>query len=43
VERQNQTIGGIVRRVLKGKMPMAFWGEAVSTAMFNLNRSPMKA
>jgi transposase InsO family protein len=44
VERRNQTIVGMARSMLKAKtMPAAFWGEAVSTAVFILNRSPTKA
>jgi hypothetical protein len=44
VERRNQTIVGMARSMLKAKrMPTAFWGEAVSTAVFILNRSPTKA
>jgi IS30 family transposase len=43
VERWNQTIVGMVRSMLKGKkMSVAFYGEAVSTAVFILNRSPSK-
>ena len=41
VERRNQTIVGMARSLLKVKdMPQIFWGEAVSTAVFILNRSP---
>jgi hypothetical protein len=44
VERQNQTIIGMARSMLKAKgMPAEFWGEAVSTAVFVLNRCPTKA
>ncbi|CAO2147884.1 unnamed protein product [Urochloa humidicola] len=44
VERRNQTIVGMARCMLKAmKMPVAFWGEVVSTAVFILNRSPTKA
>ena len=44
VERRNQTIVGMARSILKAKMlPGAFWGEAVSTAVFILNRSPTRA
>src|SRR5579859_788977 len=43
VERRNQTIVGMARSMMKAKgMPAAFWGEAVSTAVFILNRSPTK-
>ena len=44
VERRNQTIVGMARSLLKAKMlPGEFWGEAVSTAVFILNRSATKA
>jgi hypothetical protein len=44
VERHNQTIVGMARSMLKAKgMPVAFWGEAVSTTVFILNRAPTKA
>jgi transposase InsO family protein len=44
VERRNQTIVGMARSMLKGRnVPAAFWGEAVSTAVFILNRSPTKS
>src|SRR6185295_3106631 len=44
VERRNQTIVGMARSMMKAKtMPAEFWGEAVSTAVFILNRSPTKA
>ena len=44
VERRNQTIIGMARSMLKAKdMPAEFWGEAVSTAVFILNRCPTKA
>jgi hypothetical protein len=40
VERMNQTVVGIARCMLKGMgVPAHFWGEAVSTAVFLLNRS----
>jgi hypothetical protein len=43
VERRNQTIVGMARNMLKAKgVPVTFWGEAVSTAVFILNRSPTK-
>jgi hypothetical protein len=43
VERRNQTIVGMARSMLKArKVPSTFWGEAVSTAVFILNRSPTK-
>ena len=44
VERRNQTIVGMTRCMLKAKgMPAAFWGEAVSTTVFILNRASTKA
>ena len=44
VERRNQSIVGMARCMLKAKgMPTAFWGEAMSTAVFILNRAPTKA
>jgi transposase InsO family protein len=40
VERRNQTVVGTARCMLKGMgVPAHFWGEAVSTAVFLLNRS----
>ena len=44
VERRNQTIVGMARSLLKAKkLPGKFWGEAVSTAVLILNRSPTRA
>src|SRR6185312_1385971 len=44
VERRNQTIVGMAHSMMKAKaMPAEFWGEAVSTEVFILNRSPTKA
>ncbi|KAH7851042.1 hypothetical protein Vadar_006503 [Vaccinium darrowii] len=44
VERRNQSVMAMARCLLKAKaMPSTFWGEAVSTAVFILNRSPTKA
>ena len=41
VERKNRTIMNMVRSVLKGKnLPKEFWGEAVSTATYILNKCP---
>ena len=38
-ERKNRTIMNMVRSMLKGKnLPKEFWGEAVSTATYILNR-----
>lgn len=40
VERRNQSIIAMARYMLKSKnVPGYFWGEAVSTAVFNLNLS----
>ncbi|WVZ64455.1 hypothetical protein U9M48_013964 [Paspalum notatum var. saurae] len=42
--RRNQTVVGMARSMLKAKgMPAAFWGEAVSTTVYILNRSPTKS
>nr|AAG60200.1 putative gag-pol polyprotein [Oryza sativa Japonica Group] len=44
VERRNQTVVGMARALLKQRgMPAIFWGEAVVTAAYILNRSPTKA
>jgi hypothetical protein len=44
LERRNQTIVGMARSMLKAKsVPATFWGEAVSTTVFILNRSPTKS
>jgi transposase InsO family protein len=44
LERRNQTIVGMARSMLKAKSVSAmFWGEAVSTTVFILNRSPTKS
>jgi hypothetical protein len=44
VERRNQTVVGMARALLKQRgMPAVFWGEAVVTAAYILNRSPTKA
>lgn len=44
VERRNQTIMAMARCLLKAReVPDTFWGEAASTAVFILNRSPTKA
>lgn len=41
VERRNQTIVTTARSMMKAKgVPGRFWGEAMSTAVFLLNRSP---
>ena len=40
VERRNQTMVGTARSMMKAKkMPAEFWGEAVTTAVFILNRA----
>jgi hypothetical protein len=44
VERRNQIIVTMARSLLKSRnMPTMFWGEAVATAVFLLNRAPTKA
>jgi transposase InsO family protein len=44
VERRNQTVVGMAQALLKQRgMPTVFWGEAVVTAVYILNRSPTKA
>jgi hypothetical protein len=44
VERRNQTAVGMVRALLKQRgMPTVFWGEAVVTTVYILNRSPTNA
>jgi transposase InsO family protein len=44
IERRNQTVVGMARALLKQRrMPVVFWGEAVVTAVYILNRSPTKA
>jgi transposase InsO family protein len=44
VERRNQSIVTMARSLLKSRsMPAMFWGEAVTTAFWILNRSPTKA
>jgi transposase InsO family protein len=44
VERRNQTVVGMARALLKQRgVPAIFWGEAVVTAVYILNRSPTKA
>jgi hypothetical protein len=43
VERRNQTVVAMARSFLKSKnMPNMFWGEAVTTAVYLLNRAPTK-
>ena len=44
VERRNQTVVGMARSLLKSmEVPGEFWGEAVSTAIYLLNRAPTKS
>ena len=44
VERRNRTVVDMARSLLKSKnLPGTFWGEAVSTAVYLLNRTPTKA
>jgi transposase InsO family protein len=44
VERRNQTVVGMARSLLKSMgVPASFWGEAVTTAVYLLNRSPTKS
>jgi transposase InsO family protein len=44
VERRNQTVVATARSMLKGRgVPNTFWGEAVTTAVFLLNRSFTRA
>jgi hypothetical protein len=42
-ERKNRSIMNMTRSMLKAKhMPHKFWGEATSTAVYIINRSPTK-
>jgi hypothetical protein len=44
VERRNQSVVEMARCLLKGRsVPPRFWGEAVTTAVYLLNRSPTKS
>jgi hypothetical protein len=44
VERHNQTVVGMARALLKQRgMSAIFWGEAVVTVVYIVNRSPTKA
>uniref|UniRef100_A0A453T4W2 Integrase catalytic domain-containing protein n=1 Tax=Aegilops tauschii subsp. strangulata TaxID=200361 RepID=A0A453T4W2_AEGTS len=44
VERRNQTIVAMARSMLKSKkLPRRFWGEAVTTDVYLLNRAPTKS
>ncbi|WVZ51167.1 hypothetical protein U9M48_002333 [Paspalum notatum var. saurae] len=43
VERRNQTVVAMARSMIKAKgLPGTFWGEAVNTAVYILNRTTMK-
>ena len=40
-ERRNQTLMDMVRSMISGtKFPQSFWGEALQTVMYLLNRVP---
>jgi transposase InsO family protein len=44
VERRNQSVVTMARSLLKSRnVPVTFWGEAVATAVYLLNRAPTKA
>jgi hypothetical protein len=44
IERRNQTVMGMARALLKQRgMPAVFWGEAMVTTVYILNRLPTKA
>jgi transposase InsO family protein len=44
VERRNQMVVGMARSLLKSMgVPTEFWGEAVSTVVYLLNRAPTKS
>lgn len=44
VERRNQTVVAMARCLLKSQnMPGCYWGEAVATAIYILNRAPTKS
>ena len=44
VERRNQSVVGTTRCMLKAKgLPGVFWGEAITTAVYLLNRSSSKS
>ena len=44
VERRNQTVVAMARSMMKAaSIPGEFWGEAVTTAVFILNRSPTRS
>jgi Integrase core domain len=44
VERRNQTVVAMARSMMKSmNMPAEFWGEAVATAVYILNRAPTKS
>jgi hypothetical protein len=44
VERRNQTVVGMAQSMMKAKgLPGMFWGEAMNTAVYILNRSPTRS
>ena len=44
VERRNQTVMGVARSMMKAmSLPGWFWGEAMNTAVFILNRAPTQS
>jgi hypothetical protein len=44
VERRNQSVVNMARSLLKSReLPAALWGEAVTTAVYLLNRAPTKS
>ena len=44
VERRNQTVVEMARCLLKSMaVPAMFWGDAVKTAVYLLNRSPTRS
>lgn len=44
VERRNQSVITMARSLLKSRgLPAAFWGEAITTAVYLLNRAPTKS
>jgi hypothetical protein len=44
VERRNQTVVVMTRSMMKAKgLPGYFWGEAITTVVYLLNRSPSRS
>jgi transposase InsO family protein len=44
VERRNQTVTAMARSMMRSmNMPAKFWGEAVTTTVYILNRAPTKS